>query len=610
MRQFVFTDRQLIILYELAHVDSVTASSLSLSLGVSIRTVKKEVKYLKEVLQEYDIDLDSIPGVGYRISKDTSNETILNSLFNSKFLKRANRFYKSNHERVNHIIVTLLFTQSYIKIDDLANSMYIARSTINNDLKEVRNQLSKYGINLISKPNYGVVASGTENSIRNAILEYVFYSNSSVDDIVDNSFFTNIDTVERINRCLLESFSSHNISDYSLLNISRMIYIANYRISIGKEIEILEASVNTESLKIVDSILEELSFKWKDYERIRITQYIDVNIMYKKTCSPEYIALTADIVEEIKRNFGLDLQSFENDNMLFAAHIEQMVNRLNHGTLIRNPLLYENLRKYIFASKLAISATKIIETRMDVLIPSEEFSFIVLYFQNILYRIKARRKITVSFVDGGNYLENLVYKHEIENYFVKDDIVIVKDETENADIKISLRSNTNLNTIAIEKKNYLTAIKREVQRLRKENIDWDKYLIEGSIVQNIECDDKEELFDFIINHFKGLGILKYDSVNKDDFISLELGSQILHFQDYGKVLEKPIVFIGVLSKPIIYDKTSIKIVVHIKTKRDGDKDLASICNAISRWLNSESDIVKFIDNPTRDFFYSTIVEYL
>lgn len=610
MKHFAFTDRQLIILYELAHTDNITASTLSLSLGVSIRTIKKEIKILKEILREYDIYLDSIPGVGYHISQDSSNKTILTSLFNSKFLKRAHKFYKSNHERVNHIIVTLLFAKEYIKIDDLASSMYIARSTINNDIKEVRSQLLKYDIRLVSKPSHGVMIDGSETSIRDAILDYVFYSNSIVDDIVDHEFFENTEEINLIVENLSNCLKGYNISDYSVLNIARITYIANYRIKQNKYIEANDKKTDSVFLAISESILLDLEYEWKLWEKIRLSQYIIVNIMYKETKSLVYLNLVEDIVEEVYRNFGLNLSSFKEDNMIFAAHIEQMINRLNHGTLIRNPMLYENLRKYIYASKLAISATKIIEEKMDVMIPLEEFSFIVLYFQNILYRIKDNKKVTISFEKGNNFLENLVYKQEIEKYFDHQDVVICEDGLKDADIKVSLRMNTEKETIAIEKKNYLQLIRKEVLRLRQENIEWEKYLIDGSVVANIECNSKEELFDYIINHFKSLDILKHDNVTSSDFISLELGSQILHFQDYGKVLEKPIVFIGVLSKPIIYDKTSIKVIVHIKTKKDGDKDLLSICNALSLWINSESDLAKFIESPSNELFSNMIVRYL
>ena len=609
MRQFMFTERQLIILYELAHTESITASTLSLNLGVSIRTIKKEIKNLKELLKEYDITLESIPGVGYRISFDSSNQTVLNSLFNSKFLKRTNKFYKSNHERVNYIIVTLLFNQDFIKIDDLADSMYIARSTINKDLIEVRKQLLKYDISLRSKPTYGVIAEGNETSIRNAILDYVFYSNSGTEDLIDDDFFKNIDNVHHITQCLHESLEDMNIPDYSLVNIARIMYITNYRIHLNKFIDQSE-DLNHHLLDRVTPMIEHLEYEWNHNEILRLAQYIDVNIMYEQTDSEDYLNMTQEIIEEIRRNFNLDLSQYHADNLLFSAHVEQMVHRLNHGTIIRNPLLYENLRKYLFASKLAISASKIIEERMNVVIPLEEFSFIVLYFQSILYRIKARSKITVSFIEEGSYFENLVYKKEIENYFINDDLIIVDDKDKNADITVSLRSNFDKDSISVDKKNYLKSLKQEVLTLRKEIIDWDQYLSEDSIVSNIECNDKDELFAYIINHFKNIGVLKAGPVSQDDFISLELGSQILHFQDYGKVLDKPIVFIGVLSKPIIFDKTSIKVVVHIKTKRDGDKDLASICHALGLWLNSEHDLVRFIEQPSLDLFYSTIVNYL
>ena len=62
-------------------------------------------------------------------------------------------------ERVSHIIRRLLLSDGYLKLEDLADEIYVSKSTLQNDLKLVKHRLAKYDIRLISRPHYGLRVS-------------------------------------------------------------------------------------------------------------------------------------------------------------------------------------------------------------------------------------------------------------------------------------------------------------------------------------------------------------------------------------------------------------------------------------------------------------------
>ncbi|MBU5266727.1 helix-turn-helix domain-containing protein [Virgibacillus proomii] len=68
----------------------------------------------------------------------------------------------------------LLFHLDYIKIEDLLAELFVSRSTLQSDLKTVRNILQYYGLSIEHKPNYGMKVIGKEVSIRFCISEYIF----------------------------------------------------------------------------------------------------------------------------------------------------------------------------------------------------------------------------------------------------------------------------------------------------------------------------------------------------------------------------------------------------------------------------------------------------
>src|SRR5699024_2175878 len=67
-----------------------------------------------------------------------------------------------------------LLGERYLKLDDLSEEIYVSRSTIQNDLKNVKEILNEYGIQLETRPNYGIKLKGSELKLRFCMSEYIF----------------------------------------------------------------------------------------------------------------------------------------------------------------------------------------------------------------------------------------------------------------------------------------------------------------------------------------------------------------------------------------------------------------------------------------------------
>ena len=54
----------------------------------------------------------------------------------------------TTQDRVRQIIETLLTSDESVRMDDLADAMFISRATLKNDMKTVRNILADFGIEI------------------------------------------------------------------------------------------------------------------------------------------------------------------------------------------------------------------------------------------------------------------------------------------------------------------------------------------------------------------------------------------------------------------------------------------------------------------------------
>ena len=90
-----------------------------------------------------------------------------------------------------------------------------------------------------------------------------------------------------------------------------------------------------------------------------------------------------DMIEEIVERIGYELNLYlKKDNLQkdFYYHISFMLNRLEFGYMLKNPMAEEVRKKYPLAYKMAKIAGKVVEERYDVVIPEDEIGYLTAYF--------------------------------------------------------------------------------------------------------------------------------------------------------------------------------------------------------------------------------------
>ena len=117
-------------------VEPVSSLALSQEIGCSTKTIQNEIKEVNKELKNCEIV--SIRGIGYKIEGNLDDIDIKNS-----------DLY--DYDRVEYIIKKIINISSTdkdtIKLEDLADSMYVSLSTVKNDLKEVKKILNEYNSN-------------------------------------------------------------------------------------------------------------------------------------------------------------------------------------------------------------------------------------------------------------------------------------------------------------------------------------------------------------------------------------------------------------------------------------------------------------------------------
>ncbi len=110
----------------------VTGKELASVLNVSPRTIRLDVNEINRMLAEEDVQIRSRQHYGY-IIEARNVESLMR-------ITKSSGSYISRDERLRHIALRLCLEDGPINLDDLADEMYVSRTTLEHDLTEFRHE--------------------------------------------------------------------------------------------------------------------------------------------------------------------------------------------------------------------------------------------------------------------------------------------------------------------------------------------------------------------------------------------------------------------------------------------------------------------------------------
>lgn len=121
--------RQLLTILDAAG-QIIPGRTLAGQLGLSTRTVRQAISELNDTLDPDQLRIVAVSGKGYVL--EVLDRRAFHELIND------HRHMKSRDDRVHHLILTLIEENDWKPLADLEEEFYVSRTTLENDLKEVR----------------------------------------------------------------------------------------------------------------------------------------------------------------------------------------------------------------------------------------------------------------------------------------------------------------------------------------------------------------------------------------------------------------------------------------------------------------------------------------
>lgn len=203
------------LLLALSETEYCTSGTLAKALGVSSKTAQGMVKDLREKLQKNGADILARTRHGYLLQV---NDRALFETLSSGENAAAHFIPSGSEERIHYLLVLLLGQVDYVKLDDVSEELYVSKYTISGDLHQVEEELAKYHLSILRRPNYGIRITGREIDIRNCTAHVLANYNNMMPD--GGAGYRNM--AQRISQCLMRAMHKHALH-FSEINFRNLV---------------------------------------------------------------------------------------------------------------------------------------------------------------------------------------------------------------------------------------------------------------------------------------------------------------------------------------------------------------------------------------------------
>lgn len=567
-------------------VEPVSSLALSQEIGCSTKTIQNEIKEVNKELKNCEIV--SIRGIGYKIEGNLDDIDIKNS-----------DLY--DYDRVEYIIKKIINISSTdkdtIKLEDLADSMYVSLSTVKNDLKEVKKILNEYNLKISSKHKQGICIEASEEDIIKFIINYSNKVDNSLNikDFLNNNIIENLFSIKKI---LLDTLSYENM----ILTDNEFKNIVNY-------ISIYLSRNNTNQSDFIKEYIKK--YKSKKEKPISEDEQLLIRKAIKEFCRDLNIATSINLSHD---------KVFE--ECLFN-HICNLYKRADLGINQYEITAGEIKLKYPFPFELGKIAKKTIEKNLNMEISEDEVENIALHIGGALERIDKRdeKKVykTIIVCTSGVGTSMLI-KSKLENIF-KGKLEIIKvipsyliDYINVLDIDFVISTvEVNLENINVIKVSPMLTDK-EIKLIEKyietENvyIDLDIQNLFSSelFFKDIKAETRSQVIDIMSKKLVEKGYIddtmRQSYFERETIATTEIGNMVaIPHGAKGEVYENKVA-IGILKEPISWEVGKVRLIIMLALDKEKILDYEEVFSKIYKRVDSIAKVISICENKSYEKF--------
>lgn len=635
------------VLRELLAADTpVTGEYLATVNHVTARTTREDIKNLDALLNNHGAKIISVISKGYTLEiwDKPVFQQYLHSIFVENTLSHVG-IPKTPEDRVTYIIIRFLLNDHYLKLDDLADELFVSKSTIQQDIKNVKEILQKYDITLEARPNYGLKAVGDEIKVRFCLSEYVLDRKKQSTNTIDSPLPSIFDdeNMEAIQEIILRQIKKYQItlSDIAINNLFIHIVIARKRIISGHYVAIFHADMDEIEQQREYHVANEIAKEVEELYQIKFPQaeiaYIAMHLLGTKLVTQKKGHIDHVIEDDIlqlvdfvlaKMEEKLDLGIAKDEELIFgmSMHLKPAVNRIKYGMNIRNPMLQEIKNNYPLAYEAGIIAGLAIKEYTEIEMDENEIGYLALHIGAAMERKKLHSgpKRCLVVCASGLGTAQLIY-YRLKSYFGSNLEVIGTTEYYMLDqynlneidfivSSIPIKESFAVPVIevnAILKESDLKAIEKFILT-QSNHQPMESFFLQDFVFFKQPLHTKEEVLAFLHGQLMEQGLVGkafLEAVYEREKVApTSYGNLVAIPHPITPQTEKTFLCVCTLDKPIDWNNNPVQIVFLLCVKRNSQEDLQEMYDVLGKFIEDHSGVHRILKASSYEEFLRIMKE--
>ncbi|MDS7749435.1 PRD domain-containing protein [Klebsiella michiganensis] len=382
-----FPHQRLAQLFTLLQNETLPQEELAQRLSVSTRTVRADITALNALLLHYGAQFILSRGSGYQlvIHDPTRYQTLEESA------PKAQHIPRTAADRIHFLLVRFLTSAFSIKLEDLADTWFVSRATLQGDMVDVRERFQRYQLTLETRPRHGMKLFGSEVSIRACLTDLLWELSQPgpLNPLIgEEAFDASVPTL--LAGVLQETLTRHHVrlTDAGERFICLYGAVAVRRVSEGYPLADFSAEDVAQNVRdaarelantmqqLAGKLLAPAEEEWLCVHlAARQVQDVDPGTI----SADDDEALVNYILRYINQQYNYNLLDDAQLHADLLTHIKTMITRVRYQIMIPNPLLENIKQHYPMAWDMTLAAVSSWGKYTPYAISENEIGFLVLH---------------------------------------------------------------------------------------------------------------------------------------------------------------------------------------------------------------------------------------
>lgn len=381
-----------------------TSAELADGIGVSTRTVKREVKGLSDMLALHGASLAS-GNAGYRLVVDDEREF---DEFRTRFLSKKK--HATDEGESVRSIVRILLTSEYVTQDDIASALFVSRSTVGKLMRQVRDLLDERQIILSSRPHYGYYLIGQEKAIRNFMVECLLRDvdmRTYSDELVLDRCRSYPEFMSLAQRLL--SQGGHDLADPRTQGIFKYMVVIGCRCVRHQSIDSVggDAMVDASAVELAGKLARLIGDEFGCRVSAGEVEYLSLLVGNASgmgagggaSLDATYFENVVDgCIQQVKAIYGRDFSDDEGLRRGLISHLYSTCSRMRIDAVLSLPVLSMVKAQYTEAYDYAVLCGHLLLERYGLQSNEDSLGYIAMHFAAAIERQNARNRFKVVVV--------------------------------------------------------------------------------------------------------------------------------------------------------------------------------------------------------------------